>query len=173
MKDCQAAAEYVIKTGKVDSSRVAVFGGSHGGFLTTHLIGQYPDFYKAATCRNPVTNLTNMVGVTDIPDWSYVEAGVEFDHTGIPDSELLSKMLQCSPVHYIDKVKTPLQIMLGMDDRRVPPKQGEQFYKALLFRNVPARLVCYQGNSHPIIKPESQADAFVNVLEWYTTHMDL
>ncbi|XP_033746424.1 acylamino-acid-releasing enzyme-like [Pecten maximus] len=173
VKDVHAAAEIVVQSGRVDGSKVAVFGGSHGGFLTTHLIGQYPDFYKVGSCRNPVTNLTNMIGVTDIPDWVMVECGLPFDHTIIPDGEQLSQMFVRSPIAHVDQVKAPLQIMLGLDDRRVPPKQGEQFYRALRSRNVPARLVTYEGNSHPIITAEADADAFVNIVSWFDTHLGL
>ncbi|XP_069141324.1 acylamino-acid-releasing enzyme-like isoform X1 [Argopecten irradians] len=173
VKDVQAAAESVVQSGRVDGNKVAVFGGSHGGFLTTHLIGQYPEFYKAGTCRNPVTNLTNMIGVTDIPDWVMVECGLPFDHTVVPNAEQLSQMFNKSPIAHIDKVKAPLQIMLGLNDRRVPPKQGEQYYKALRSRNVPARLVTYEGNSHPIVSTEAESDAFVNIVSWFDIHLGL
>jgi hypothetical protein len=50
-----------------------VCGGSHGGFLSGHLMGQHPQRFKCAGLRNPVLNIALMVGVTDIPDWCFIE----------------------------------------------------------------------------------------------------
>ena len=60
--------------GAVDEARVAVIGGSHGGFLTGNLVGQHPERFCCGVLRNPVMDLSLMVGVSDIPDWCFVEA---------------------------------------------------------------------------------------------------
>jgi acylaminoacyl-peptidase len=75
VKDVVHLTNHVLKEyeGKIDASKVGVCGGSHGGFLAGHLIGQYPDLFKVAAMRNPVTNIATMTTATDIPDWTYVE----------------------------------------------------------------------------------------------------
>ena len=60
--------------GYIHEDRVAVIGGSHGGFLTGHLLGQHPDRFKAGVLRNPVLDLALMSQISDIPDWVFIEA---------------------------------------------------------------------------------------------------
>ena len=62
----------MLTTGHVGD--VAVMGGSHGGFLTGHLLGQHPSRFNCGVLRNPVLDLTQMIHISDIPDWVYVEA---------------------------------------------------------------------------------------------------
>ncbi|XP_064633594.1 acylamino-acid-releasing enzyme-like isoform X1 [Lineus longissimus] len=173
VKDCYRVLEETLETKPVNREKLCVMGGSHGGFLTAHLIGQYPDTFKAAVCRNPVINVGSMLSVTDIPDWTCTETfGVgHFDYKDSARPEDYEAMWKHSPISHCDKMKTPTMIMLGSNDLRVPPKQGLAFYKALKSRAVPVRVLMYADNSHPLNKVDTEADAFVNIVHWFVKHL--
>lgn len=69
VQDVQKAARQVTESRDVDPERVVILGDSHGGFITTHIIEQFPDFYKAACVRNPVIDVAAMARISDVPDW--------------------------------------------------------------------------------------------------------
>ena len=54
--------------------KVFGFGGSHGGFIVAHLMGQYPSLLAGAVIRNAAFDVVAKVGISDIPDWNFVEA---------------------------------------------------------------------------------------------------
>ncbi|XP_063065004.1 acylamino-acid-releasing enzyme [Engraulis encrasicolus] len=171
--DVQYAVESVLTQGCFDEQKVAISGGSHGGFLACHLIGQFPDFYKACIIRNPVTNLTTMIGSTDIPDWCMVEAGLDYSPDAQLDAAALAQMLDKSPIRHISQVKTPVLLTLGEDDKRVPPKQGIEYYRGLKARNVQTRLLWYPGNNHSLSTIAAESDRFVNIALWIIQHCGL
>ncbi|RVX22196.1 Acylamino-acid-releasing enzyme 1 [Vitis vinifera] len=110
VNDVLTAIDHVIDMGLCDPSKIAVVGGSHGGFLTSHLIGQAPDKFAVAAVRNPVCNLALMVGTTDIPDWCFVEAyGSQGKNsfTEAPSAEQLTLLHSKSPVSHIHKDPEP------------------------------------------------------------------
>lgn len=70
VSDCILATKEAIKKYEcIDENKLILCGGSHGGFLVTHLSGQYPDMFKAVIARNPVTDVATMSVISDIPDW--------------------------------------------------------------------------------------------------------
>eukprot|EP00927_Polykrikos_kofoidii_P012308 TRINITY_DN15302_c0_g1_i1.p1 TRINITY_DN15302_c0_g1~~TRINITY_DN15302_c0_g1_i1.p1 ORF type:complete len:794 (-),score=101.83 TRINITY_DN15302_c0_g1_i1:107-2413(-) len=178
VEDCLHALRTELRAGVYDETRLGVVGGSHGGFLSTHLIGQQPTLFKAASVRNPVTNLASMVTATDIPDWTFIEAlglgTYKFDDPGsqgLADPAQLTTMWSKSPCAHVGKVVAPLMVALGLRDRRVPPSQGLEFYNSLRARGAPTRLVCYEKEGHALDGPAADADYWINTAVWFNEHM--
>jgi len=169
--DVMQGVDYLTKTLKHgDPSKIFVCGGSHGGFLTCHVVGQHPDRFVAAVARNPVVNVAAMLTITDIPDWCLVEAlGPDAweEKKEIVSKDDVARLWEASPIAHVSKVKAPTMIQTSFDDRRVPPSQGREFFYALSRLGVPTRLLTYEGNAHAIIKAESEGDAWVNAALWF------
>lgn len=168
--DVLTAIDSAIDMKLADPSKIAVLGGSHGGFLTTHLIGQAPEKFRAAAARNPVCNLALMSGTSDIPDWCFVEAfGIKgkADFTYAPSKKHLDVLYDKSPIAHIDKVRTPTLFLIGAQDLRVPPSNGLQFARALKERGVETKIIMFPEDVHAIDKPVSDFESFLNIGVWF------
>uniref|UniRef100_A0A674C1N9 acylaminoacyl-peptidase n=1 Tax=Salmo trutta TaxID=8032 RepID=A0A674C1N9_SALTR len=165
VKDVQVPSE-LSKLLTLDPDKVVVMGGSHGGFLACHLIGQFPDFYKACAVRNPVINAATLLGTSDIVDW--------FMHT---NTNTLPYSCQRQAYHLVSSVcvqiKAPVLLMLGGKDRRVSPYQGLELYRSLKSRGSPVRLLLFAEDAHSLARVDTQADCFLNVVLWFQQHLYL
>ncbi|GBF91528.1 hypothetical protein Rsub_04268 [Raphidocelis subcapitata] len=173
--DCVDALQAAVDAGIADPDRAAVIGGSHGGFLTGHLVGQFPDRWRCAGLRNPVLNIALMVGITDIPDWCYVETmGTEEGRRRYrpdPTPEDLAHFAASSPIAHVAKVRAPLAFMLGAKDRRIPLEDGRRYIDAVRAAGVPTRVLCFPNDGHAIDKPQSDYEQWVNLAWWLKRYM--
>ena len=169
--DCVRIAEAAIEEGVADPNRVCVIGGSHGGFLGAHLIGQAPDLFKCAVLRNPVTDIAAMVPLTDIPDWCFVETVGRRAYTDLPSVETLAAMRDASPVAHLSKVKAPVLMLLGAVDLRVPPSNGLRYAAALREAGGTCEVRVFPADCHGLTNPRTEFESFVTVARFLRQHV--
>ncbi|ESK83502.1 acylamino-acid-releasing enzyme [Moniliophthora roreri MCA 2997] len=147
--DCIASVRHMVKLGVAEEapSKLFMVGGSHGGFLTGHLIGQYPDTFTAASLCNPVMSCGE-VSTSDIRDWFWAEFGRDYPiqssevgsdgcsipvvkSVGVMTPELYGVLFKASPIAYVEKVKAAVLLCIGGSDKCVAPTQGIDYYHAL------------------------------------------
>ncbi|KAH7388425.1 hypothetical protein KP509_16G074800 [Ceratopteris richardii] len=174
--DVLRALDLAIEKGLANTDKVAVLGGSHGGFLSAHLIGQAPDRFVTAAIINPVCNMSSMVGTSDIPDWCYVETygpSCFNMYTDAPPPQVLERFFQASPISHISKVKVPTLFLLGAQDRRVPISNGLQYVHALRARGLKVKLIIFPEDAHPIDRPQSEFECWLNVGTWLKHYLQI
>ena len=177
VKDVLHAAEAALElySSTIDPGRVGICGGSHGGYLAAHCIGQFPDFFKAAAMRNPVTNIATMTSATDIADWCYIESlgpgSYDWNSFRGPTKDELGIMFDASPIAHVDHVKAPTLVALGMSDRRVPPSQGVEYYHTLRSKGIITKLLVYEKDDHAIDRVASEADHWINIKRWFDEYL--
>ncbi|KAG6393375.1 hypothetical protein SASPL_147614 [Salvia splendens] len=177
VNDVLTAIDYVTGKGLADPSKIFVVGGSHGGFLTTHLIGQAPERFVAAAARNPVCNLALMVGTSDIPDWCFFEAygsyGILYTLNPLLQNTWLffiaSLLLLMSQSSF--QVKSPTIFLLGAKDLRVPVSNGIQYARALKRKEFETKVIIFPNDVHGIDKPQSDYESYLNISAWFNKHL--
>jgi dipeptidyl aminopeptidase/acylaminoacyl peptidase len=162
--DILSGVDYLVAQGIADPARLAIGGWSFGGFMTSWTVG-HTDRFKAAMVGAGVTDLFSMATTTDIsPSFSQSYMGPLQPNIAIYDAH--------SPVRYLANVHTPVLILHGEADPRVPISQGEEFFNGLRFLNKDVQMVRYPREPHIFREQSHQIDSLTRILTWYNTHLD-
>jgi dipeptidyl aminopeptidase/acylaminoacyl peptidase len=146
-KDILQAVDSVVARGIADPTRLAVSGGSYGGFMTNWLTSQDSRWKTAITDRS-IANWMSFYGVSDASTLLENEFdGMPWPYMS-PDSGSFVLATMLSPIVWADQVKAPTLIIHSLNDYRVPFAEGEQWYRALKKNNVPTKLVGFPDSSH-------------------------
>jgi dipeptidyl aminopeptidase/acylaminoacyl peptidase len=155
-RDVDSATDYAISEGWADPNRLAIFGWSAGGFMTSWTVTQ-TSRYRAAIEGAGITDWLSFIPTSDIWQTDYDARLQEKDSMA---------MLQFSAVMHADQVTTPLLILHGEADLRVPMLQGREFFVLLAERGKTVRMVTYPGSPHFPRLYEQRRDLFKEIQEW-------
>jgi dipeptidyl aminopeptidase/acylaminoacyl peptidase len=157
--DVMSGVDALIRRGMADRSRLAIFGGSYGGYMTAWAVGHTRRF-RAAVAWAPVTNNLSMYGTTDVPSFML---GSSASRRPDPAGEFWAAQ---SPLSYAHRVRTPTLILAGEADVRVPPGQSQEFYRALKAAGVETKLILYPREPHGINEPRHRLHFLQQSLAW-------
>jgi dipeptidyl aminopeptidase/acylaminoacyl peptidase len=162
-QDIMDGVDYLIAQGITDPERLAVGGWSFGGFMTAWTV-THTNRFKAAMVGAGVTDIYSMATTTDIaPSFQDGYFGTFATSRQLYDAH--------SSVRYLDQCHTPVLVLHGEADPRVPISQGEEFYYGLRFLGRETVMVRYPREPHIFTEREHQIDSLGRILAWYDSHL--
>jgi dipeptidyl aminopeptidase/acylaminoacyl peptidase len=162
-RDIMTGVDEMVRRGLADSTKLAFEGWSYGGYMTAWVVSQTSRF-KAARMGAGLSDLQSMYGTTDIPGY----IGTFF--SGIPTQKTLDFYRARSAITFVDNVTTPLLILHGGSDPRVPTGQSMEYYRALKDRGKPVELVFYPREGHGLGEYYHQMDKMQREYDWITRY---
>ncbi len=146
--DCVNAALFLVKKGEVDGERLAITGGSAGGYTTL----------CALTFRNVFKAGASYFGISDLEalekDTHKFESRYSDRLVG-PYPEQRDLFVERSPINFVDRVSCPMILLQGLEDKVVPPSQSEKFYEAVKAKGLPTAYLPFEGEQHGFRRAEN------------------
>jgi len=155
-RDVDSAADYAIAQRWADPNRLAMFGWSAGGFMTSWTVTQ-THRYKAAIEGAGITDWLTFMWTSDVQQFDY--------DARWPDKDP-NAFLDFSAAMHSESVTTPLLILHGAADERVPTYQGREYFEVLAARGKTTRMVTYPGAPHFPTEWEQRKDVFREIAAW-------
>jgi dipeptidyl aminopeptidase/acylaminoacyl peptidase len=139
--DCVNAALYLAREGRVDCARLAIRGGSAGGYTTLAAL-TFRDVFAAGASHFGVGDAVALATETHKFESRYLDSLIG------PYPATRERYLERSPINHVEQLNTPAIFFQGLDDRVVPPNQAESMVAALSAKGVPVAYIAYEGEGH-------------------------
>jgi dipeptidyl aminopeptidase/acylaminoacyl peptidase len=161
VNDCVNAALYLVDRGLVDGDRIAIAGGSAGGYTTLCALAFRHEF-RAGASHFGVGDLEALVKDTHKFESRYIDGLVA------PYPEGRELFIERSPIHHVDHLSCPVIFFQGLDDKIVPPNQAEAMVEALRRKGVPVAYLAFEGEQHGFRKAENMRRVLDAELYFYS-----
>ncbi|GAA4357125.1 S9 family peptidase [Kangiella marina] len=162
--DCIAMGRYLAAEGLIDGDRMAIRGGSAGGYTTLCAL-TFHDVFKAGMSRYGVADLVSLSQDSHKFEIRYLDSVVG----SYPEQADIYQ--QRSPVNHTDQLSCPILILQGLEDKVVPPNQAEAMVEALKEKGLPYEYITFEGEGHGFRKPDTIIRAFEAELSFYQQHL--
>jgi dipeptidyl aminopeptidase/acylaminoacyl peptidase len=168
--DITDGVQWLIDEGIANKDRVAIYGGSYGGYATLAGITLTPDVYACAIDYVGVSNLFTFMD-TIPPYWAPYLAMLH-EMVGNPnDEEDRKRMTATSPVFHVDKIKVPLLIAQGAKDPRVAQAESDQVVEALQAKGVAVEYLLKENEGHGFRNEENRFEFYETMEQFLTQHL--
>jgi dipeptidyl aminopeptidase/acylaminoacyl peptidase len=153
MDDYLSAIDDVAKESYVDKTRLGCVGASYGGYSVFQLAGIHNNRFKTFISHDGVFNLESMYGTTEevfFNNWDH--GGPYWDKNNASSQKTFTKF---NPINFVDKWNTPILIIQGGKDFRVPIGQGQEAFQAAQLRGIKSRFLYFPEENHWVLKPQN------------------
>lgn len=161
LQDCVNAARYLVERGEADADRLLITGGSAGGYTTICGLTFTDAFAAGAT-------YFGLADLEQFGDGDTHKFELRYEHTLVgPYPEARELYRERSPIHFCDRITTPMLVLQGADDEIVPSSQAELIVSALRKRKIPHAYLLFEGEGHGFRKAENIVRSLEAELSFY------
>lgn len=161
LDDCVNGARYLVGRGEVDPDRLAIRGGSAGGYTTLCAL-TFRDLFKAGASYYGVSDLEALAKETHKFESRYL------DRLLGPYPERRDLYRERSPINFVERLSSPVIFFQGLEDEVVPPKQAEVMVEALRTKRLPVAYMTFEGEQHGFRRAENIKRALDAELYFYS-----
>jgi dipeptidyl aminopeptidase/acylaminoacyl peptidase len=169
--DIEDGTRWLISQGLADPQRIAIVGGSYGGYAALFALGHNPELYRCGVSINGVTDWTDIIKERRGEEYRYAYL---FFREWIGDPKLAPEFLaEVSPVNFAAKITAPLLIVQGKEDRTVPPKQARKLIAALEKAGRPPQELFIPKEGHSFKDEKSRSKLYGELEQFLAKHLAL
>lgn len=165
------AVDWAVKQGYADRDKVAIFGGSYGGYAALVGVTFTPDVFAAAIDYVGISSLANFMRTLPTVARPFL-ANNWHRYVGDPSDPVQeADMLARSPITRVDQIRTPLLVVQGANDSRVVQAESDNLVQALRDRGVEVEYMVKEDEGHGFVNPENQIDLYHAVERFLAEHL--
>ncbi len=165
LQDVLAGVDWIKQTGHLDPKKIAVMGGSYGGYLSMMAVTKAPDVWAAGV---PIVPFVNWFTEIENEDPVLQQSDLATMGDVVKNKALYEDR---SPINFIDQIKAPLLLLAGGHDPRCPKSETQQVVEAIKKRGGTVEAKIYENEGHGFARVENQIDAYKRVADFLLAHV--